>query len=109
MALPGWLGASWGALGCSDASYVIRDRSADVGSIPLALRRGRLWSRSSVGPTGPLLMYAHASGSGASPLSLLRFQPKMIHKRDTGNADVILCKDGYSAALLAHVTTTYDE
>ena len=55
---------------------------------------------------------AHESGvmTGSRGLvSLSRFQPKMIHKRDTGNTDVILCKDGYSAALLAHVTTTYDE
>lgn len=29
--------------------------------------------------------------------------------RERRIADVILCKDGYSAALLAHVTTTYDE
>ena len=44
--------------------------AADVGSVALALRRGRLWSRSSIGPTGPQLMYAHASVSGASALNV---------------------------------------
>ena len=58
-----WLAeASGGALGCSDASYVLGDRSGSVRLVAQALRRGELWLHSSVRPIRPLLMYTHASG-----------------------------------------------
>jgi hypothetical protein len=69
VALPGWLEPSWGVLGCSDVFHAFGDRSGGVGLVAQALRRGCSCSRSSFGPTGPPLMYAHASGSGASPRS----------------------------------------
>ena len=47
MALPGWLGVSWGALGCSDVSYVVGDRGRrrirrpgfEEGEVVVALQR----------------------------------------------------------------------